>query len=156
MQGIPNHLTADKQQQQKSNPVVIAGNVPGKTATQHPPQKRHQRLKAAEKQGNDEHMPVVDPSHSKPLADRYCKSIHRKPHTDQQQLQIGHIITSLHVRRNASNLTILPQPKPSVKLIPQQKINDAKPACRSRCVISIEIPCSSVYSGRKKRTALFF
>ena len=49
MQGIPYHLTADKQQQQKSNPVVIAGDVLGKTAAQQPPQKRHQCLKAAEK-----------------------------------------------------------------------------------------------------------
>ena len=76
MEGIPYHLTADKKQQNKSNPVIKAGNILCKTAAQQPAQIRHQCLKSAKEQRNDKGVSVIDAPHPQPLADRYGKSVH--------------------------------------------------------------------------------
>ena len=87
---IPKHLSADTRQQDKRNPVVDGGDKTGKLAAQRPPQQGHERLKASEKQCDNQRMAVVDGPHPQPLANRNCECVHRQAYTHQQQLDKPH------------------------------------------------------------------
>ena len=45
----------------------------------------HQRLKAAEKEGDEQRLTVVDPAHFQPAADGDGEGVHRKADGDEQQ-----------------------------------------------------------------------
>ena len=90
-EGLPDHVAADKQQQNKGDPVVILLDITRKLRTKYPAQKGHQCLKAAEIQSHRQGMAPFDLRHGQPLTDRYGKGIHRQPYADEKQLKKSHI-----------------------------------------------------------------
>ena len=75
------HFAADEAKQDECDPVVNACDIFLELAAEKPADKRHQCLKSAEVKPDDECLFLVQLSHTEPLTDRNCKSIHRKPHT---------------------------------------------------------------------------
>ena len=66
--------------------MIVPGDIPCKATAQQPPDIGHERLKAAERQRNDQGVAVIDAPHGKPLTDGHRKCIHRKTDADEQQL----------------------------------------------------------------------
>ena len=75
------HFAADEAKQDECDPVVNACDIFLELAAEEPADKRHQCLKSAEVKPDDECLFLVQLSHTEPLTDRNCKSIHRKPNT---------------------------------------------------------------------------
>ena len=90
-EGLPDHVAADKQQQNKGDPVVILLDISRKLRTKYPPQKGHQCLKAAEIQSHRQGMAPFDPRHGQALTDRHGEGVHRQSHADEEQLKKSHI-----------------------------------------------------------------
>ena len=88
--GFPDHLAADKGQQEEGDPVVERTDVMLKARAQQIARHRHQRLKSAEEYGDQKRLPVVDPAHFQPPADGDGKSVHRKSDGDEQQFRKRH------------------------------------------------------------------
>ena len=90
-EGLPDHVAADKQQQNKGDPVVILLDITRKLRTKYPPQKGHQCLKAAEIQSHRQGMAPFDLRHGQALTDRHSEGVHRQSHADEEQLKKSHI-----------------------------------------------------------------
>jgi hypothetical protein len=81
--GVPEHLAADICQQSKGDPMIHRLDVLFKLSAQEPADEGHQRLEAAEKQGDNERVLHIEPLHAKALAHGHCKSVHGKGERQQ-------------------------------------------------------------------------
>ena len=89
--GLDHHFAADKAEQDKCDPVVNAGDIFLELTAEEPADKRHQCLKSTEIKTDDEGLFLVEPAHSKPLTDRYCKCIHRQAYRQYKKFKNIHV-----------------------------------------------------------------
>ena len=88
---VPDHFAADEGEQGKGDPVVNGDDVILELAAQQVADGGHERLKAAEKGGDDEHVLDIDTvTHLKTAADGHGKGVHGQPHTGQKNLNKSH------------------------------------------------------------------
>ena len=76
-ESLPQHIAADEHQQDEGDPVVKALDSGRELRAQHPADKRHKRLKAAEIQSHRQGMAPFDPRHGQALTHRHRKGVHR-------------------------------------------------------------------------------
>lgn len=83
---LPYHVAAYKGEQHEGDPVVEAGYVFLKGRAEEITDKRHERLKSAEPEADDEHMLDVYLFGGKALADRDGECVHGEADRNQKQL----------------------------------------------------------------------
>ncbi len=76
-ESLPQHIAADEHQQDEGDPVVKALDSGRELRAQHPADKRHKRLKAAEIQSHRQGMAPSDFRHGQALTHRHRKGVHR-------------------------------------------------------------------------------
>ena len=112
MEGVPQHLAADKCEQRKGDPGGNGRHVGGKLTAERPAQQRHEGLETAEEQRDDKRMAPVDALHAEPLADGDREGVHRQPNADQQQLHKSHASPSQAPYKTAPILPVLDTSSP--------------------------------------------
>ena len=76
-ESLPQHIAADEHQQDEGDPVVKALDSGRELRAQHPADKRHKRLKAAEIQPHRQSVTPSDFRHGQALTHRHRKGVHR-------------------------------------------------------------------------------
>ena len=93
---LADHIAADEGEQHKGDPMIPALDVAREPAAEQIARERHERLKAAEEQRQQQRVALVDPLHAEALADGHGKSVHRKTDADQEQFKKSHGLSSAH------------------------------------------------------------
>ena len=102
------HVAADEREQEKHNPMVDLFNIERELAAEKISQQRHQRLKAAEKECDEQRILFVDSLHRKALADRDGESVHRQTNGNQKQFKQRHVMFRLSVKNVFISVTQAP------------------------------------------------
>ena len=90
MEGVPEHLAADEGEKPESNPVIDGGDGAGEQRACGPTDKRHERLKAPEEQGDHQRIAPTYLPHAEAFADGHGERVHGKPDARQEQLDEPH------------------------------------------------------------------
>ena len=87
---LPEHVSADQDQQDKGDPVVEPGDVGGEGRAEQPAQRRHQRLKPAEPRADNQVVAGTQLLCGQPLADGNGESVHGQSHGNQKKFDKAH------------------------------------------------------------------